>query len=102
MEIVVKTSRELTEIEWATYTSSFDEVFHKGFPEAHFYQKYMLTIDGRYYHALLLENDTVVGGCKVIPYNYHFGDVLRRIGLVVDVFIIEKTGQTCGLFFTLQ
>lgn len=101
MEIVVKTSRELTEIEWATYTSSFDEVFHKGFPEAHFYQKYMLTIDGRSYHALLLENDTVVGGCTVIPYNYHFGDVLRRIGLVVDVFIIEKNRTDLWALFSL-
>ena len=87
MEIKVTRSCDLSDKQWDSYTRSFNFVFNKNFLPDYFTHKYLKTIDGTSYHALLLENDDIVGGCTVIPYNYLSGSEKIKIGLAVDVFI---------------
>lgn len=89
MDIVVKTSRELSLSEWESYLVGFNEVFNKAETIENFKHKYLNTIDNHSYHALLINNNEIVGGCTVIPYQYKIGETTERIGLAVDVFIRE-------------
>lgn len=90
MEIKVCTTKEWTEQEWDSYITSFNEVFERGYPKEYFRHKYLATLDGCSYHALLL-NDAgeAVGACSVIPYHYRNSSVEFKNGLAVDVFIVE-------------
>lgn len=90
MEIVVKTSSELSQPDWESYVFGFNEVFNKTKTIENFKHKYLNTIDDHSYHALLTNNNEIVGGCTVIPYQYNIGETKQRIGLAVDVFIREE------------
>jgi 6-pyruvoyl-tetrahydropterin synthase len=87
MKIVVKTSRELTLSDWESYVVGFNEVFNKAETIERFKHKYLNTIDNHSYHALLTNDNEIVGGCTVIPYQYNISKTIERIGLAVDVFI---------------
>lgn len=90
MEIVVKTSSELSQSDWESYVFGFNEVFNKTETIENFKHKYLNTIDSHSYHAFLTNNNEIVGGCSVIPYQYNIGVTTERIGLAVDVFIREQ------------
>jgi len=90
MEIVLKTSSELSQPDWESYVLGFNEVFNKTETIENFQHKYLNTIDNHSYHALLTNNNNIVGGCTVIPYQYNIGEITERIGLAVDVFIREE------------
>jgi len=89
MEIRIAETTQLSEKEWASYVEHFNAVFKQHFDKDHFKHKYLTTIDGTSYHALLIENAEVVGCCSVIPHVYVFGTEKIKIGLAVDVFIHE-------------
>lgn len=90
MKIETKTSVELSYVDWETHTASFNKVFSKHLTVNDFKHKYLNTIDGLSYHALLKVENIVVGGLTVIPYEYFIEDSVIRIGLTVDVFIIDE------------
>lgn len=90
MEILVKTSEELSQQDWETYITGFNEVFNKAETIKSFQHKYLNTIDSHSYHSLLINNDEIVGACTVIPYQYKVGQTIEKIGLAVDVFIREQ------------
>ena len=90
MDIVLKNTGEWSASEWDSFVRSFNQVFEKEFDTKHFIHKYSNTIDKTSYHSLLIDSDEVVGACAVIPYNYEINNRLVKIGLVVDVFIIEE------------
>jgi hypothetical protein len=90
MDIVIKTSRDLSLTDWDSYVIGFNEVFNKFETIEIFKHKYLNTIDNQSYHALLYNNNEIVGGCTVIPYVYNIGEVTERIGLAVDVFIRKE------------
>ncbi len=90
MEILIKTSRNLKEQEWISYIDSFNQVFQKNFHKEYFEQKYLNTIDLHSYHSILKEEERIVGSCSVIPFNYLFESRQLKIGLAVDVFILEE------------
>jgi len=90
MEIVVKTSRELSQSDWVSYVFGFNEVFNKTETIENFQHKYLNTIDNHSYHVLLTSNNEIVGGCTVIPYQYSIDETTEKIGLAVDVFIREQ------------
>ncbi len=76
---------------WVNYCDNFNSVFKKQLKVSDFKRKYKITIDGLSYHALLY-NDRfeVIGSCTVIPFAYKKNKKLIKIGLVVDVFILES------------
>lgn len=90
MEILIKSSRNLKEQEWISYIDSFNQVFQKNFQKEYFEQKYLNTIDLHSYHSILKEEERIVGSCSVIPFNYLFENRQIKIGLAVDVFILEE------------
>ncbi|MDD4244376.1 MAG: hypothetical protein PHG08_08735, partial [Bacilli bacterium] len=90
MEIVIKSSSELSQSDWESYVFGFNEVFNKTETIENFKHKYLNTIDDHSYHALLTNNNDIVGGCTVIPYQYNIYETTERIGLAVDVFIREQ------------
>lgn len=91
MEIVLKNSSELTHHDWESYVKSFNKVFNKGYGLDYFKNKYLKTIDDISYHAFLTDGECIVGSCTVIPYSYIINNyAVVRIGLVVDVFIVEE------------
>jgi len=90
MTIEVKKSIELISEEWSTYTQSFNQVFNKSNSTEYFKHKYINSIDGFSYHALLKDEEFVVGGCTIIPYEYYFKNEINKVGLTVDVFISKN------------
>jgi hypothetical protein len=88
MEIEIKTSKELSISEWQSYTKSFNEVFKVFFTIDEFKHKYLNTIDGLSYHAILKSEGIVIGGVTVIPFEYIICDQIIRIGFPLDVFIL--------------
>lgn len=89
MEIQFKTTSEITKLEWGSYVDSFNEVFDKDFSLHHFEQKYKKTIDSESYHVFLLYQNKVVGACTNIPFEYLYQNKPIKIGLMVDVFILQ-------------
>ena len=89
MNIEIKRTTELNSNEWEIYTSSFNQVFNKIFTIDDFKQKYLTTIDGLSYHSLLMQDELIVGGCTVIPFEYFIKNTIVRVGLAVDVFILD-------------
>jgi hypothetical protein len=90
MKISIKKTNEILRGEWESYTQSYNTVFRKKNTDNDFKHKYLTTIDGVSYHALLTEEERVVGGCTIIPYEYYIGGEIIRAGLAVDVFILEN------------
>lgn len=90
MQIEVKKTTEWTPLEWSTYVQGFNQVFQKDYSADFFQHKYFNTIDGCSYHALLKVNGDFVGGCTVIPYYYSVNKKIIRVGLAVDVFIVDE------------
>ena len=90
MEVLIKSSENISQIEWLDYVYAFNEVFKKDFKADYFKQKYFQTIDNKSYHALLKAGEMVVGGCSVIPYDYKIDHSIVKVGLAVDVFIREN------------
>lgn len=89
MEIKVCDTACWSSSEWSSYVSAFNQVFEKSFSVDYFERKYLSTIHKKAYHALLMNEDTVVGGCSVMPYEYEYKNSKISIGLAVDVFILE-------------
>lgn len=91
MDIKICRTTEWSEKEWNSFVSGFDVTFKKHIAKQYFVDKYCSGSDGFSYHALLLnENLEVVGNISIIPCYYkRNGDVTLKIGLAVDVFIIE-------------
>ncbi len=90
MQIEIKTSNELNIDDWQSYTDSFNQVFSKSFDVNHFKNKYLNTIDNFSYHALLKNQNLVVGGFAIIPYEYYINNTIIRVGLTVDVFVKDN------------
>jgi len=90
MQIFFKTTSEISEQEWISYTSSFNTVFNKHATSNDFKHKYLKTIDNNSYHSLLIVNDEIVGGFSIIPYEYFINKEKVKIGLAVDVFILKE------------
>ena len=90
LNIVVKKSNQLSENEWSLYTEAFNEVFNKHYLLNHFKQKYLTTVDNCSYHAILIQNEKIVGSCSAIPYQYFLNNQIIRIALIVDLFILES------------
>ena len=89
MQIEIRRTSEITIPEWEIYIAAFNEVFEKKYLIEYFKQKYQNTIDGYSYHVFLKSDDNVVGACTVIPYEYYFENKIIKIGLAVDVFILQ-------------
>ncbi|MDD5659844.1 MAG: GNAT family N-acetyltransferase [Actinomycetota bacterium] len=90
-KIVIKTSKEISDNEWESYTDSFNVVFSKNAKIEDFRQKYLFTIDEQSFHVFLkTTEEEVVGSCTVIPYNYLAFGTMMKTGLAVDVFIREE------------
>lgn len=90
MDIRIVESSEFTYSDWSSYTCAHNVVYKKNVGPEFFKQKYLTTLAGTSYHALLMNTTDIVGGCTVIPYDYLFGNERLRVGLVVDVFILEQ------------
>lgn len=89
MEIIVKQTSHITDKEWIVYVNSFNFTFGKKYDKDYFIQKYFKTTDNNSYHSLLYDNETIVGSCSVIPQPYIFVNDGIKVGLAVDVFILE-------------
>ncbi len=90
MQIVFRTTSQITTDEWKSYTLAFNQVFEKEYTIDFFQHKYSLTIDEDAYHVFLKEETTIVGACTVIPYVYDMEGEMIRCGLAVDVFILPE------------
>lgn len=90
MNIIVKQTNHLTDKEWIDYVHSFNSVFGKKYDKNYFYQKYFKTIDNNSYHSLLYDSETIVGSCSVIPQPYIAFNKKIKVGLAVDVYILER------------
>lgn len=90
MQIELKKTKDWHSFEWSSYVQNFNKVFDKNFSIPFFMNKYLNTIDGFSYHALLKTDQEIVGACTVIPYNYSIKNQIVPIGLVVDVFILAE------------
>lgn len=93
MDIRIVDSLEFTDKDWAGYTAAWNavyKVYNKGTSEEAFRHKYLTTIAGTSYHALMIHADEIVGACTVMPYDYLVGAEKVRAGLAVDVFILES------------
>ena len=91
MEIKVCKTSEWSSLELATFVSSFNTVFDKGYDATYFTRKYLGTYRNDSYHSLLLNDlGEVVGGCSIMPMQYLKNDTPINIGLTVDVFIKEE------------
>ncbi len=76
---------------WSSYINNFNLIFEKEYSFDLFKQKYFYTIYEYSYHSFLVNKDNnVVGACTIIPYEYLIGEEKKLLGLVVDVFILEK------------
>lgn len=90
MEIRFLDTKGISEAEWASYCEAFNQIFERDYTFNYFWQKYQVTIDGCSYHSLLLHETKIVGACTVIPYLYIIEGQTFRVGLVVDVFILNE------------
>jgi hypothetical protein len=90
MQIEIRLTSEITNLEWESYTTAFNQVFEKTVTINYFKHKYYNTIDTHSYHVFLQSEDGVVGAVTVIPYEYYFDNEIRRVGLAVDVFILPE------------
>ena len=91
MEIKVCKTSEWSNLELATFVSSYNSVFERRYDASHFTRKYYGTYKNDSYHSLLLNNfGEVVGNCSVMPVQYLKYDRQINIGLAVDVFIKEE------------
>jgi hypothetical protein len=81
---------ELTEMQWISYTKSFNHVFQRDFSVQYFKDKYVSNSWNQSYHGFIMDGDIVVGGCTAIPCTYiYFGKELP-FALFVDVFLHEN------------
>jgi hypothetical protein len=91
MRIEICTTNEWSNNIWDSYIFSFNSVFRKDFEYNYFKRKYLKSTCGFSFHALLLsDNNQIVGGCTVIPFNYFGNKELFLFGQAVDVFIVEN------------
>ena len=90
MQIVFRTTSQITASEWESYTLAFNQVFKKEYTIDFFQNKYLLTVDKDSYHVFLKEDNSIVGACSVIPYIYDIERKTIRCGLAVDVFILPE------------
>ena len=90
MQIVFRTTTQITTDEWESYALAFMQVFEKEYTIDFFQNKYQLTVDKDAYHVFLKEDDSIVGACTVIPFIYDIERKTIRCGLAVDVFILPE------------
>ena len=91
MKIKICTSDEISSKEWNSYQNSFNTVFETKKDLNYFKHKYIKSIEGYSYHAILLnKNSDVVGACSVIPMLYRKNENIIKIGQAVDVFILKN------------
>ena len=90
MNISFYYSSKLNEATWQSYTNCFNHVFNREYPGQHFKEKYLKNFLNESYHALIVHNDRVVGGCTAIPYKYSYFGREIQCALFVDAFVHEN------------
>ena len=89
MKISFYYTSQLEEAIWQSYANCFNHVFNREYPIQNFKEKYLKSFRNESYHALIIDNDMVVGGCTAIPYKYiYFGQEIS-CALFVDAFVQE-------------
>lgn len=90
IDIKICTTEEWTDNIWSSYCQSFNAVFNRGFDLPYFKHKYLQTVDGHSFHALLIYDSNVVGACTVIPTLYKKEGRIIKLGQAVDVYIVKE------------
>jgi hypothetical protein len=90
MKLLFFYTSQLTEIQWESYKNSFNHVFQRNFSVQNFKDKYVNNSGSESYHGLIIDGDTVIGGCTAIPWSYNYFDEEMQFALLVDVFVHEN------------
>jgi hypothetical protein len=90
MNIEVKKTQDLTNVEKQQIVELFNHVFFKNESTEGFFKKYYWTASGGSYHSIMKINGSVVGFYSVIPYSYIFFEKHLIFGLSVDTMIHEN------------
>lgn len=73
---------------WSSYGEAFGEAFGRSLDCQQMRHRFLTSVAGCSYHAFLMrDDDTVVGACSVIPYDYDCRGERERWGLVMGAFI---------------
>ena len=84
MDVIVKKTTELSTIEIDRINHLFLDVFKKERSADDFLSEYLNTPFGYSYHAMLLDNDNIVGFHSGVPFYYRDGDKEFIAGLGID------------------
>jgi hypothetical protein len=90
LNIFVKRTSELNIDEQVQIVELFNTVFSKYETVDFFLSKYYWTNVNGSYHAIMKDNEKIIGCYSVIPYKYRFYDDDVVFGLSVDTMIDEK------------
>lgn len=90
MNFIVKKSNELTIVEKQQICNLFFEVFEKKKTLQDFDKQFLGTFKGYSYHAIMQENDNIVGINTIIPYEYSYFGKIVTIALSVDTMTSQK------------
>lgn len=89
MKVEVKQTNELTELDIKQYCKCHEIVFERPSNTQSFLQFYKNTCLGFSYHALLYDNDVIVGGYSLIPFVYEvLGE--KKLFAYASALMIEK------------
>lgn len=89
MNIITKRSFELTIEEQDQITALFNRVFSKNEVRDDFIKKYFWTDEKGSFHAIMKDEEKIVGCYCAIPYQYTFFGTPLRFGLCVDTMLDE-------------
>lgn len=89
-QIAVKETGELSEKEWADFTSAFNTIFKKHFTTDHFKKKYFGSSFGYSIHGILYFENQIIGMFTAIPRQYIYKEQDFTIALGCDAFILKE------------
>jgi hypothetical protein len=88
--IITKKTVEITDQDWITYVTLFNQIFMQEFTRKEFEYKYLKNETGYAIHSFLYFKDQLVGGQSFIIENIYYKDKIIKVACSCDTFIVSE------------